>query len=146
MQTNSLKRQHPNRKSIQVARGGKRGKTAGRGTKGQKARAGHRMRPEIRDLIKKLPKLRGRGANIFTSIQEKPQAVNLVDIQKAGITEVNLVTLLKAGVISRRNGRVPMVKILGTGEITSKVTVSNCTVSAAAKDKIEKAGGSIIAA
>jgi large subunit ribosomal protein L15 len=47
------------RKSIVVGRGGKRGKTSGRGGKGQTARAGHKIRPEIRDLIKKLPKRRG---------------------------------------------------------------------------------------
>src|SRR3989344_3669203 len=46
-----------------VGRGGKRGKTAGRGTKGQKARAGHRIRPAIRDIIKKLPKRRGEGVS-----------------------------------------------------------------------------------
>jgi len=45
-----------------VGRGGKRGKTAGRGTKGQNARAGRKKRPELRDIIKKLPKRRGYGA------------------------------------------------------------------------------------
>jgi large subunit ribosomal protein L15 len=58
-----------------VARGGKRGKTAGRGTKGQKARAGHKIRPEIRDVIKRIPKMRGRGKNSNLSIQEKPVAM-----------------------------------------------------------------------
>ncbi|MBI4136288.1 MAG: hypothetical protein HY481_01940 [Candidatus Vogelbacteria bacterium] len=54
-----LKRQHPRQRKKIVGRGGKRGTTAGRGTKGQKARAGHRIRPAIRDVIKKLPKRRG---------------------------------------------------------------------------------------
>src|SRR5580698_349333 len=46
-----------------VGRGGKRGKTSGRGTKGQSARAGNKKRPEFRDIIKKLPKRRGYGKN-----------------------------------------------------------------------------------
>jgi large subunit ribosomal protein L15 len=71
MQFHSLKRKTPNKKSRQVGRGGTRGKTAGRGTKGQNARAGRKKRPEIRDMIKRLPKLRGRGKSSFKSIQVK---------------------------------------------------------------------------
>src|SRR3989344_1585172 len=59
MQLNTLKRKHPNKKSQQVGRGGTRGKTSGRGGKGKRARAGNKRRPEIRDIIKKLPKNRG---------------------------------------------------------------------------------------
>ena len=50
-----LKRKTQNKKPKLVGRGSKRGKTSGRGTKGQKSRAGHKIRPEIRDRIKKLP-------------------------------------------------------------------------------------------
>ena len=50
-----------------VGRGGKRGKTSGRGTKGQNARAGRKKRPEMRDFIKRIPKLRGRGKSPFKS-------------------------------------------------------------------------------
>lgn len=46
-------------KKRRVGRGGKRGKTSGRGTKGQKSRAGRRIRPQIRDVMKKFPKKRG---------------------------------------------------------------------------------------
>jgi large subunit ribosomal protein L15 len=59
MQLHELKPFHPNKKQRRVGRGGKRGTTSGRGTKGQKARAGHRIRPAERDLIQRLPKLRG---------------------------------------------------------------------------------------
>jgi large subunit ribosomal protein L15 len=71
MQFHSLKRKTPNKKSRQVGRGGTRGKTSGRGTKGQNARAGHKNRPELRDFIKRVPKLRGRGKNSNKSIQSK---------------------------------------------------------------------------
>ena len=56
MQTNQLKRQHKNKKARQIGRAGQRGKTSGRGTKGQNARAGHKKRPEIRDFIKRCQK------------------------------------------------------------------------------------------
>lgn len=59
MQLNTLKRENPNKKARQVGRGGTRGKTAGRGGKGQTARAGNKRRPQMRDIIKKIPKLRG---------------------------------------------------------------------------------------
>jgi large subunit ribosomal protein L15 len=141
MQFNNLQRKTKRKVSAQVGRGGKRGKTSGRGTKGQKARAGHKIRPEIRDLIKHLPKLRGRGTNFLKSISAKPFAVNLSALEKsfaAGET-VTLASLREKGVAPKGTS----VKILGTGEISKKITVEGCAVSASAKEKIEKVGGSI---
>ena len=63
MQTHNLKRLHKNKKDRIVGRGGKHAKTAGRGGKGQTARAGNKRRPELRDIIKKLPKNRGYKFN-----------------------------------------------------------------------------------
>ena len=71
MQFHNLERNKSNRKSRQVGRGGKRGKTSGRGTKGQNARSGRKKRPEIRDTIKHVPKLRGRGRSSLKSLQSK---------------------------------------------------------------------------
>lgn len=59
MQIHNLKRNHKNKKDRIVGRGGKHAKTSGRGGKGQTARAGNKRRPELRDIIKKLPKNRG---------------------------------------------------------------------------------------
>jgi len=59
MQIHNLKREHKNKKDRLVGRGGKHAKTSGRGGKGQTARAGNKRRPELRDVIKKLPKNRG---------------------------------------------------------------------------------------
>ena len=59
MQIHNLKRIHKNKKDRIVGRGGKHAKTSGRGGKGQTARAGNKRRPELRDIIKKLPKNRG---------------------------------------------------------------------------------------
>jgi large subunit ribosomal protein L15 len=144
MQIHNITRKTKNKSKRSVGRGGKRGKTAGRGTKGQKARAGRKIRPEIRDMIKRLPKMRGRGKNIFTSIQIKPTAVSLESIEKhfaAGET-VSPETLATKGVISRK-ARIVAVKILSDGAITKKVTISGCKISAPAREKIEKAGGTI---
>lgn len=126
----------------QVGRGGKRGKTSGRGTKGQLARAGHKVRPELRDTIKRLPKLRGRGRNSFLSIQTKPIVVALSALSafKSG-EKVTPKTLADKGVISMYKGRYPKVKILGGGEVSVKLTISDCEVSLPVKALIEKAGG-----
>jgi large subunit ribosomal protein L15 len=142
MQLNQLQRVHKNKDDKRVARGGKRGKTAGRGTKGQKARAGHRLRPEMRDIIKKFPKNRGYKNQSF---EVKPQPVNLALIEStfAVGSQVNPETLLAHKLINKVGGRMPKVKILGTGALTKKVTVTGCTFSVTAKAHIEKAGGTI---
>ena len=144
MQAHNLKRRTPNKKRMTVARGGKRGKTAGRGTKGQRARAGHKIRPEIRDMIKRLPKLRGRGKNSNLSIQTKPFAINLIALSvfKTG-DKVSPKILAEKGVIPMYKGRYIAVKILSTGEVSDKLTIIDCEVSEGAKVKIEKAGGTV---
>ncbi len=146
MQTNDLKRKTENKKRMIVARGGRRGKTAGRGTKGQKARAGHKIRPEIRDVLKRIPKMRGHGKNSNFSIQTKPVVVNVGDLElvfSAGQT-VNRSSLFELGLVPVRKGAIADVKILGNGEITKKLTVKGVPVSSSAKEKIEKAGGTIL--
>jgi large subunit ribosomal protein L15 len=118
--------------------GGKRGKTAGRGTKGTKARyqvpesfEGGQMPMHMR-----LPKLRG----FKNPFRKEYQVVNLDRIsllfpQGGDVTVENLVA--KGAV---RDGE--LVKVLGTGEIAVKVAVTVHKFSATAKDKIEAAGGS----
>lgn len=71
MQFHNLQAKTKRRYSRQVGRGGTRGKTSGRGTKGQNARAGHKKRPEMRDIIKRIPKLRGRGKSSLKSFQPR---------------------------------------------------------------------------
>ena len=142
MQLHELKPKTKNRPTMLVGRGGKRGKTAGRGTKGQNSRAGRKKRPEVRDFIKRLPKLRGYA---FNTIQTKPVAVNLDALEKAfsnGDT-VTAATLKDKGVIKLLYGKVPAVKILSQGDLTKKLVITGCAVSAGARAKIEKAGGTI---
>lgn len=138
----NLRRQTKRVTSMDVGRGGKRGKTAGRGTKGQNARAGRKFRPVMRDTIKKLPKLRGYA---FNSHKAKPVAINLsqLDVFAKGET-VNLQTLAEKGVLNTKLGKFPAVKILGTGEIKNALNFARVQVSTEARTKIEKAGGTIM--
>jgi large subunit ribosomal protein L15 len=143
MQTHNLKRKNPNYKSARVGRGGKRGKTSGRGTKGQNARAGRKKRPEMRDIIKKIPKMRGYRFNTVKQYSVWP--VNLETLEKFFSNGDNVTpsSLVKMEVIELYKGKNPKVKILGTGEITKKLNISGCAISGEAKAKIEKAGGTV---
>lgn len=128
MQLHQIKPIHKNKDKKRVGRGGKRGTYSGRGIKGQKARAGHKIRPEIRDFIKKIPKKRGYR---FKSIKPKPVVVNLRDLEKY-FKEGEIVspeTLLEKGIIAKIKGRMPEVKILGTGKLTKKLEFKNCKMS-----------------
>ena len=80
MQLHTLKRKTKNKKDREVGRGGRHAKTSGRGTKGQNARAGRKLRPQLRDIIKKLPKRRGRGKNVNKSFEIRPAAVSLTKL------------------------------------------------------------------
>lgn len=148
MQLHELKPLTPKKTAKRIGRGGKRGKMSGRGHKGQTARAGNSTRPEMRELIKKLPKLRGHGKNRARTVnaeRELPIAVNLSKIDaafEAGAV-VSPKSLVAAGVITTVRKKAPMVKILGTGEVTKKLIIENCQISGSAKEKIEKAGGSV---
>ncbi len=145
MQLHSLTRKTKRKTSRQVGRGGTRGKTAGRGTKGQNARAGRKKRPELRDFIKRIPKLRGRGISGLKSFQVKAIGINLSMLDgvfNAGET-VSPKTLLEKNVTKRAKGNVQKVKILGSGEISKKLVFEGVELSSTAKTKIEAAGGTI---
>ena len=143
----TLKRKHARKKHKSVGRGGPKGKTAGRGTKGQKARAGHRMRPEVRDIIKKLPKLRGHGKNRSRTVVPRVYnpVVNIKQLEAvfASGDVITTEALIAKKLVVATHTRSAGVKILGTGELTKKLTIQGCSVSASAKAKIEKAGGSV---
>jgi len=116
--------------------GGKGGKTAGRGTKGQKARDTIPVSFEGGQLPMnmRVPKLRGFN-NPF---RVEYQAVNLDTIEASGLTEVTPATLLDHGLVSKG----ALVKVLGRGELTRSVQVSAHGFSKSAIAAIEAAGGS----
>jgi large subunit ribosomal protein L15 len=142
MQLHELKRKHKNKGKKRVGRGGRKGTYSGRGMKGQKSRAGRKMEPLIRGLIKRYPKLKGYRSfaieNYFAVVNLNVLEKNMKDGEI-----INPENLIKKGLISKMKGRTPKVKILGTGELTKKLVVENCKISKTAKDAIEKAGGNI---
>jgi large subunit ribosomal protein L15 len=141
MQIHEIKANTQRKYKRQVGRGGKRGKTSGRGTKGQNARAGRKFRPVMRDAIKKLPKLRGYQ---FSSPNIKPVAVNLSEIENfvtAGDT-LNPQALVDRGLLDKVLGKIPRTKILGN-KISKKINLEGFLVSKASKEAVEKAGGTV---
>lgn len=148
MQLNTLAPKTKNKKRPAVGRGGKRGKTSGRGTKGQTARAGHKIRPQMRDIIKKLPKLRGHGKNRSRGVRTNRTAMTVVNLAALGAAyqageTVSPATLLAKGLVRRSAGRAPEVKILGTGTIGKALVIEACAVSGSARSAITEAGGTI---
>lgn len=145
MQLHHIKSNHKLKNRRRIARGGKRGGYSGRGIKGQKSRAGAKIRPAIRDLMAKFPKQRGRAKHSFKSLFNKPVILNLDDINKkftAGGT-VNPKSLIEKKLFNKKSGNLPEIKILGRGEISEKFTFQNVLLSKSARDKIIKAGGTI---
>ncbi len=115
--------------------GGKGGKTAGRGTKGQKAR---RQIPAGFEggqlpLLQRIPKLKG-----FTNpFRVEYTPVNLDAIAALGVTEVNPEVLIANGLLRKKD----FIKVLGRGELKTAINVSAHGFSASAKAAIEAAGG-----
>lgn len=148
MQLHELKPTSARKETKRIGRGGKRGKTSGRGGKGQTARTGNSTRPEMRDFIKKLPKLRGHGVNRSRTVNSErvlavPVNLSRLEAVFAAGEVVSPKTLVSKGVVSTVSKRAPMVKILATGEITKKLTIEGCQISKAAQAKIEQVGGKV---
>ena len=142
MQLHQIRSKTKHKDKKRIGRGGKRGTYSGRGIKGQKARAGRKMRPEMRDIIKKLPKRRGYR---FTSFNKKPVVLNLFLLDKyfSDNDKITPKLLFEKGLIKKIKGKTPAVKILGMGELGKKLTIVGCQVSEPAKEKIKKSGGDV---
>ena len=125
-------------KRVGRGHGSGNGKTAGKGHKGQKARSGGSIRPGFEGgqtaLARRIPK---RGFNnIFAT---KYAIINVSDLEKFVDGTVVDFELLKASGILKEE--YDGVKVLGNGDLTKNLTVKAAKFSAAAKEKIEKAGG-----
>ena len=129
------------RKRLGRGPGSGTGKTAGKGHKGQKARAGHHGMPAWFEggqmpLQRRLPK---RG---FTSHKENEfEIVNVKDLGRVTGDTVTPALLHESGLVDLGKGRP--VKVLGKGELDRKLTVKAHAISAGARKKIEDAGGSV---
>jgi len=130
-------------KRLGQGHGSGRGKTAGRGTKGQKARNKIPIDFEggALPLIKRLPFMRGKGKN--KAFKKKPIIVNLKVLnllKKDSI--VDLATLIKKRIVCEKDAKMYGVKILGDGEILIPLTI-RLPISKRGALKVEKIGGKI---
>ncbi len=125
-------------KRIGRGHGSGNGKTAGKGHKGQKARAGHGMRPGFEGgqmpLQRRVPK---RGFNNIFAEEWTAINVSALEVFEDGAV-VDAAALKAAGIIKKDS--VP-VKVLGNGKLTKKLTVNLSAFSASAAEKINAAGG-----
>ena len=127
------------KRAKRVARGigGRGGKTAGRGMKGQRARNTVRVGFEggQMPLHQRIPKLKG----FKNPFRVEYQAVNLDAIEASGLAEISPETLHAHGLVGKKS----LVKVLGRGEVTRAVTVRAHAFSASAEAAITAAGGSV---
>lgn len=127
------------RKRLGRGHGSGKGKTSGKGHKGQMARSGHKHKPTFEGgqnrFVTSVPI---RGFNNINRVYYIPVNVGTLSAFDAG-TEVDLAALKKAGLANGPKGS--KVKILGRGELSVKLTVKANAFSASAKKKIEDAGG-----
>jgi large subunit ribosomal protein L15 len=140
------------RKRIGRGMGSGKGRYSGRGIKGQKARSGsHTMRPGFEGgqmpIYMRLPKQRGpysKDAMPMGPHRTQTVPVNLRDLERVfeDGAEATLEAMVEKGLI--RNTRTD-VKVLGQGELTKKLAVTAHSFSASAREKIERAGGSVTA-
>ncbi len=146
MQLHELKKINKLKRRKKIGRGGKKGTYSGKGMKGQRSRAGRKFQPIIRELIKKYPKKRGyRNRPGAKSRKIKTVILNLEILEKKFNSgeNVNIETLLDKGLVQKKSGKAPKVKILSKGKISKKLTISGCRVSESAKKEIEKADGAV---
>ena len=127
------------KRAKRVARGigGRGGKTAGRGMKGQRARNTVRVGFEggQMPLHQRIPKLKG----FKNPFRVEYQAVNLDAIEASGLDKISPETLHAHGLVGKKS----LVKVLGRGEVTRAVTVQAHAFSASAEAAITAAGGSV---
>jgi large subunit ribosomal protein L15 len=139
---------HPNKgatkakKRLGRGRGSGTGKTSGKGVKGQKARPGHHGARFAFEggqvpMPRRIPK---RGFNNPNRVETFPINVELLEKEFEAGAVIDLAVLRAKGIIPKL---VERVKILAEGTITKKLSIKVHAVSATAKEKIEKAGGSV---
>jgi large subunit ribosomal protein L15 len=159
MRLHQLKPVHQKKQPKRIGRGGKKGTYAGRGLKGQKARAGRKPRPGFAGgdtlLMKRLPKQRGQRGKLKIrqarklSRRLKPTILNLKDIEKkfsakggpvSGGKSREIISprsLLEKGLIDKIGKRLPPVKILGQSQLKKKLNFKDVRLSKDVQEKIK---------
>ncbi|HEX7733405.1 MAG TPA: 50S ribosomal protein L15 [Ktedonobacteraceae bacterium] len=137
---------HKHEKRLGRGHGSGRGKTAGRGTKGQKARTGGTIHRAFNGgqtrLSKRLPFLRGLG-NSNIPFRDVYSIINLAELSELETgTLISPEVLVEAGFLTAAQGK-GLLKVLGDGEISNALTIRAHKFSASARAKIEAAGGTV---
>lgn len=147
MQLHHLQKSSAKKRAQRVGRGGKRGTTSGRGQKGQKSRSGRRIRPAVRDLVLRIAKRRGFRNKPKSP---KPFIISLSELDSrikslihGGKVKVTREVLVQLGLLAA--GARGAVKVLGKKDVHTTMELSGILASSGAKEKIEKAGGTVIA-
>jgi large subunit ribosomal protein L15 len=130
-------------KRIARGQGSGRGGTSTKGHKGAKSRAGHKLKRGFEGgqmpLQMRLPKVGFKNPNRVEYVPINLDYIQLM-AEKHNLTDINLVSLKEHGFIAR----LDKVKVLGRGELKAKVNLSVHACSPAAKEAVEKVGGSIV--
>ena len=130
-----------------IGRGGARGKNAGHGHKGQRSRAGHKIRPAIRDELQRIPKRRGHNKNRSRGVRVRRTVrtvtLGLLEKHFSANQVVTPSILTERRIIAPVEGRAPTVKVVARGEITIPVTLKRCLTSKSAQEKIKAVGGTV---
>jgi large subunit ribosomal protein L15 len=142
MQIHQLTKSASSKSRKRIGRGGKRGTYSGHGGKGQTARSGRNFRPIVREVLKRYPKLRGHR-NRAARADGRIVNVALLEAKFEKGSTITPSILAEKNIVGRVGGKSPRVKILGQGDVSKNFNIFGCEVSAAAREKIEKAGGAI---
>lgn len=150
MRLHQLKPYHKKKSVKRTGRGGKRGTYSGRGNKGQKSRAGNKTRPGFSggdtSLLKRLPKKRGSVGSVKIKKGVKPSQktiiLNLKDLEvkfskNKGTSLISPKTLLEKGLIEKKRGRWPKIKILGQGQLKKEFKFEGVKLSKNINKKVK---------
>lgn len=142
MQLHQIQKINKRKRAKKRGRGGRKGTYSGRGIKGQKSRSGMHLKPIIREMIKRYPKLKGHRSPNIPRIRFE---VSLGQIEKAYSQDekVNRQTLAEKNLISLPGKKAFELKILGTGALTKPLAFEGLSYTASAVAKIKKAKGAI---
>ena len=137
-----------NKRKKRIGRGGARGKNSGGGHKGQKSRAGRRIRPAFRDQLEKLPKRRGFNKNRARTVRiDRARMRTITTAQLERNFEANAKITPEAirtkGLVSKVKGNTPNIKIILRGDLKKPLNIFKCSASESAAKAIVSAGGKL---
>ena len=143
MQVHELQPSYKNKKPQRVGRGGKRGTYSGRGCKGQKSRAGRKIKSQLKEQVLKFPKKRGAGFLVVNNKEiieiKLPEILKV--FPKGG--EITPKKLAEKNLIRIHKNKKYVVKILGPASLNVPLTIKHCLATKRVEEAVLKAGGKL---